>query len=196
MTLKRYYRHKSFTPHTFFAKVGGFTLIELLVVIAIIGTLASVVLANLNGARKKARDTSRIQHIAQIQRALELFFLENERYPDVATDGLNTNGEIIGSGGTFDTLIQPYLPDPQEDFLWDSTLTDNPVNYPTPNDHYYYGYDPVNAGGECDPVVLIHKFETNTISNKFGKKDATSGDLDIANSDLNFCPDPARHFNN
>ena len=184
MTTKRYYKYK------------GFTLIELLVVIAIIGTLASVVLSDLNNARKKARDTSRIQHIAQIQRALELYFLENERYPDVATDGLNTNGEIIGSGGAFDIAIQPYLPDPQEDPLWDATNGDTPANYPVGNDLYYYGYDPVNAGGECDPVIFIHKFETNTISNKFSKQDATSGDLDITNSDLNFCPDPNRHFNN
>ena len=175
---------------------NGFTLIELLVVIAIIGTLSSVILANLTETRKKARDTGRIQHIAQVQRGLELFFLENKRYPDVDNDLLNTDGEIIGSGGAFDIIIEPYLSDPNADPLWDSTLGNVPANYPASNDLYYYGYDPVNAGGGCDPVIFIHKFETNTISSKFNKKDATGGSLDITNADFNFCPDPDRYFNN
>ena len=51
----------------------GFTLIELLVVIAIIGILSSVVLASLNSARTKARDTRRVSDMKQIQIALELY---------------------------------------------------------------------------------------------------------------------------
>lgn len=55
-------------------KSKGFTLIELLVVIAIIGVLASVVLASMNSARKKARDARRVADIKQIQLALEMYF--------------------------------------------------------------------------------------------------------------------------
>jgi prepilin-type N-terminal cleavage/methylation domain-containing protein len=44
----------------------GFTLIELLVVIAVIGLLSSVILASLNNARKKGRDTRRIEDLRQI----------------------------------------------------------------------------------------------------------------------------------
>jgi len=55
----------------------GFTLIELLVVIAIIGILSSVVLASLNTARQKARDSRRISDIKQLQLALELHADDN-----------------------------------------------------------------------------------------------------------------------
>ena len=59
----------------------GFTLIELLVVIAIIGILSSVVLASLNSARKKGRDTRRVADIQQLQLALELEFDKSRTYP-------------------------------------------------------------------------------------------------------------------
>lgn len=59
----------------------GFTLIELLVVISIIGLLASVVLVSLNNARKKARITKRVVDLKQIQKALELYYNENNGYP-------------------------------------------------------------------------------------------------------------------
>jgi general secretion pathway protein G len=59
----------------------GFTLIELLVVIAIIGILSSVVLASLNTARLKSRDTRRIADVKQLQLALALYFDSNASYP-------------------------------------------------------------------------------------------------------------------
>lgn len=65
----------------------GFTLIELLVVIAIIGILSSVVLASLNGARKKGRDARRISDVKQIQLALEMYYDSNSsEYPDNLSD--------------------------------------------------------------------------------------------------------------
>lgn len=67
-------------------RTRGFTLIELLVVIAIIGILSSVVLASLNGARKKGRDARRISDLKQIQLALEMFYDSNSsEYPDALT---------------------------------------------------------------------------------------------------------------
>lgn len=61
----------------------GFTLIELLVVIAIVGILSSVVLANLNGTRAKARDVKRIADLKSLQLALELYFDNYRIYPSV-----------------------------------------------------------------------------------------------------------------
>ncbi len=62
-------------------KNKGFTLIELLVVVAIIGVLASMVMSNLNEARERARDTSRLAMTKNIEKALEMYYLDNGGYP-------------------------------------------------------------------------------------------------------------------
>jgi general secretion pathway protein G len=71
----------------------GFTLIELLVVIAIIGILSSVVLASLNTARMKSRDTRRVADVKQLQIALALYYDANSQYPTTLAP-LATNGYI------------------------------------------------------------------------------------------------------
>jgi len=66
---------------TNYKKKRGFTLIELLIVIAIIGILASFVMVALSSARAKARDTRRIEEVAQIAKALDVYYATYGRYP-------------------------------------------------------------------------------------------------------------------
>lgn len=68
---------------------NGFTLVEVLVVTSIIGILAGVVLSNLNDARGKAMDATRQQSLREMEAALELYYLDNGRYP-------TTNGAYLG----------------------------------------------------------------------------------------------------
>lgn len=80
----------------------GFTLIELLVVIAIIGVLSSVVLASLNAARGKARDSKRLSDLTSVRTALEIYANDNGgRYP--VTGGSNPWWGICTAFGSRDT---------------------------------------------------------------------------------------------
>lgn len=100
---------------------SGFTLIELLVVIAIIGTLSSVVLASLNTARMKARDTARIADLVQIRTALEMYYNDHGYYPQ-SDCGWDCNGYRYSynsaSWNAFAADLRPYI----------ATLPQDPLN--------------------------------------------------------------------
>lgn len=84
----------------------GFTLIELLVVIAIIGILASVVLASLNSARIKSRDTTRAAQIDQVMKALSMYHLDTGSYPGSISTG---HADCGGSGWCLAPIVETYL---------------------------------------------------------------------------------------
>lgn len=76
-----------------FYKKRGFTLVELLVVVAIIGLLASILIANLNVGRSKAKNNVIKENLYSLKLAAELEYDENDSY-----EGVCTAGDISGSG--------------------------------------------------------------------------------------------------
>lgn len=101
-------------PHKMKGKATkGFTLIELLVVIAIIAMLASIILASLNSARAKGRDSARLADMRQIQAALELYASDNAgKYPCSgaagACTGINWNAPSIACNATYGAINPGY----------------------------------------------------------------------------------------
>ena len=65
----------------------GFTLIELMVVLVIIGVLAALIVPNVLDRADDARVTAAKTDIANINQALKLYRLDNQRYP-TAEQGL------------------------------------------------------------------------------------------------------------
>lgn len=64
-----------------FRRSRGFTLIEVMVVILIIGVLAALVVPKVMSRPDEARITAAKQDIATVTQALNLYRLDNQRYP-------------------------------------------------------------------------------------------------------------------
>jgi len=124
----------------------GFTLIELLTVIAIIGIMSSVVLANLNGARQKARDVKRIADVKQLQLALELHFDVNSIFPATLAPLATTFISVIptdpiNSGSYVYTYTPLPAGGPYNDYFLKALLEQSTnqvlLNDANPGDSYY-----------------------------------------------------------
>lgn len=60
---------------------SGFTLIELMVVMIILGILAMLISGNVINSLQKGRDARRKNDLAQVQRALEMYYEDVKMYP-------------------------------------------------------------------------------------------------------------------
>lgn len=66
---------------------SGFTIVELLIVIVVIGILAAITIVAYNGIQVRARDSVRIDKVKNIAKAIELYYVDNGRYPPIM-DGM------------------------------------------------------------------------------------------------------------
>jgi type II secretion system protein G len=91
-------------------KSKSFTLIELLVVIAIIGILATIILASISSARARGRDARRKSDLAQLHRALVLYYTDNGTYPSSPT---LANVDVLTTPLTSGNYMKRIPDDPQ-----------------------------------------------------------------------------------
>lgn len=91
----------------------GFTLIELLVVISIIGILATLVSANLNAARGRARDAQRKSDLKNISTALRLYYNDNSSFPPEANFSFGAEFTDTATGTVYMEMVpQDPINDP------------------------------------------------------------------------------------
>ena len=146
----------------------GFTLIELLVVISIIGVLSTIAMTSLNGARAKARDVKRMTEIGEIQKALELYYADNGKYPTPGSSATYPNGCWINSAypswNDLQVQLAPYFPNLPKD-------TKNTTGWaPWSVDSYNYSYS--SCGGGCDRqwYVLVYRLEAGGVTDRGVKR--------------------------
>ena len=142
-------------------KQRGFTIVELLIVIVVIALLAAITIVAFNGIQKRGSDSQRKSDIAAITKALELYYIDNGRYP--AGSG---SGTINGSWSTtadaswqnLATALAPYA----------TKLPTDPISTPaaavTSGTGYNYAYY-ANTSTFCDAgvgkmYILVYRLES------------------------------------
>jgi prepilin-type N-terminal cleavage/methylation domain-containing protein len=69
------------------SKIGyGFTIVELLIVIVVIAILAAISIVAYTGIQNRAHDTAIQNDLAAISKKFELFYVDNDRYPNAVAE--------------------------------------------------------------------------------------------------------------
>jgi len=76
----------------------GFTLIELMIVVAIIAILAGILIPNFINARAQAQTAACESNLRQIATSLELYYADNQQYPN-APSFTNVTPSLLTSNG-------------------------------------------------------------------------------------------------
>lgn len=76
-----------------------FSLFELLLVIAILGLLSTLAIIIIGNERQKARDAARLEDMRELEVALQLYFSDNNRYPE-------SKEPVVLGQGNYDCLAE------------------------------------------------------------------------------------------
>ena len=128
-------------------RVAGFSLLEIMAVVVIMGLLMSIIGVSISGQIDKARLATARAQIAQLESALELYRMDNGRYP-TTSQGLEALGTRPGEapeprnyprGGYLsktDALLDPWS---------------EPFQYSSPGSHNSHGFDLWTLGADGTP---------------------------------------------
>lgn len=111
----------------------GFTLVELLIVIVVVAILAAISVVAYNGIQERARDSQRANDIKAIAQALEMYYLDNGRYPNGVGSNIINNSWSTTVDGSWQNLQAALVPE------YISRLPSDPAST--------IGIDPRHGGG-------------------------------------------------
>ena len=125
----------------------GFSMLEVMIVVVIIGILASIIVPNILGQKEKADKQKAITDITALENALQMYYLDNNRYP-TTEQGL----EALVQKPTSEPLPRSY---PNQGYI--RRLPEDPWGNP---------YQMLNPGehGEIDIFSMGKDGEAGTIS--------------------------------
>ena len=137
------------------SSVNGFTLIELMVVIGIAGLIFVIVLTSASTARKRARDAERISSFAEIKKALELYYADNQMSPPVSGWAYSTDFSWDELGEVLKPYLRAFPKDPQ-----------NSAPGPWNDGNYSYAFNTTANSQEYDLVTQLEDQSNDNICAK------------------------------
>jgi prepilin-type N-terminal cleavage/methylation domain-containing protein len=136
---------------------SGFTIVELLIVIVVIAILATISVVAYNGVQQRARNSSRAQSVAAIQKGLELYRAERGRYPSATAPGTNLPSGFTSPYGT--TSGYSYSVATDDSWLRELRLSgfmpDIPKDPVNNNTSYFIYYASTGIGSCQEPVYAL-----------------------------------------
>jgi general secretion pathway protein G len=134
------------------AKAQGFTLLEIMVVVVILGILGALIIPNMFGQVDKARVAKARQDLKTIEAALEMYRLDNYRFP--STDqGLKALVEKPSDSSAKNWKPGGYVRDLEKDPWGNDYRYAYPGTHGKEIDLYTYGADNQEGGENNDADV-------------------------------------------
>lgn len=143
---------------------------ELLIVIVVIAVLATIAIVAFRGVQERARDSQRKSEMAAVAKALELYYIDNGRFPagsgsTVINSAWSTTAD--GSWANLLTALQPYM----------KTLPQDPISTPgssvisSSSTGTNYAYFANTSGTYCGTAanqtyILVYRLEGADQENK------------------------------
>jgi len=118
----------------------GFTLVEIMVVVVILGILAATIIPQFIGTTKDAKVSAAKAHIAELESAIERYYVHMDRYP-AAEEGLKILVEPP-AGDDGKKWRGPYIKQLRDD-PWG-----NPYQYQIPGTHHSTSFDIWSRGAD------------------------------------------------
>lgn len=129
----------------------GFTIVEILVVVIIIAALATMIVPRYFEKVGKAKHGVAEQKLIEIEKAVEMFGAQYDRYPRNLDELINRPSDISEAKWNYPSLKAKDLLDPWgQKFVYEA-----PGNHGNPFDLYSLGADG-QVGGEKDNADIVN----------------------------------------
>jgi general secretion pathway protein G len=151
----------------------GFSLVELMIVIAVISILATALFVNFSNSTEISRDAQRKADLVNLQNAIELYRLEEGRFPEACKGPTVDYPDIVLSGhsGIYECVLasEQYIEE-----LAPKYIPELPRDPKLNGDDSGYVYA-VNASGTAYKVMALDTVESETVDsgNKFFRCDSS-----------------------